>query len=381
LSSELAQAEENSDEHWSVTDAEKRFLARLDQERPSAAGAKPDKSSPASVGQRYTYRPSRIRWKEVWMAFAAAVLLAVALGFVLYKTGLRRGIDSARVTSTPSKVLEAASGAQVAEAGSAREELEAKLAERDKAIEELKRRLSEQRKTVLSLQPTNLPENTAKIPDREASGQEIERNKAAELAAAQAKLTGIQKTLDAATIERNEMSNRAAALEEKLADLSHLDKQREHVIDEKDAQIANLQELLEHDRDIRELMSSRDLYIADVYDVSGKGTAKTYGRVFCTKGKRLIFHAFDLDKEPGVQNASTFQAWGRKGPDKQQARSLGIFYEDDIKKKHWILKADDPKALEDIDAVFVTVEPHGGSQHPSGKQLLFAWLRVDPNHP
>jgi hypothetical protein len=38
-------------------------------------------------------------------------------------------------------------------------------------------------------------------------------------------------------------------------------------------------------------------------------------------------------------------------------------------------------SLEDIDAVFVTVEPHGGSQHPSGKQLLFAYLRVSPNHP
>jgi len=45
------------------------------------------------------------------------------------------------------------------------------------------------------------------------------------------------------------------------------------------------------------------------------------------------------------------------------------------------LKANDPKTLEDIDAVFVTVEPHGGSQHPSGKALLFASLRISPNHP
>ena len=33
------------------------------------------------------------------------------------------------------------------------------------------------------------------------------------------------------------------------------------------------------------------------------------------------------------------------------------------------------------DDVFVTVEPDGGSQHQSGKQLLFAFLRVTPNHP
>ena len=45
------------------------------------------------------------------------------------------------------------------------------------------------------------------------------------------------------------------------------------------------------------------------------------------------------------------------------------------------LKAEDPKALADIDAVFVTVEPHGGSPRPTGKQLLFAYLRIGPNHP
>jgi hypothetical protein len=46
-----------------------------------------------------------------------------------------------------------------------------------------------------------------------------------------------------------------------------------------------------------------------------------------------------------------------------------------------VLKSDDPKVLSDIDAVFVTIEPHGGSNHPSGKPLLFAYLRIEPNHP
>jgi hypothetical protein len=36
---------------------------------------------------------------------------------------------------------------------------------------------------------------------------------------------------------------------------------------------------------------------------------------------------------------------------------------------------------EDIDAVFVMVKPNGGSQHPSVKPLLFACLRISPNHP
>ena len=82
-----------------------------------------------------------------------------------------------------------------------------------------------------------------------------------------------------------------------------------------------------------------------------------------------------------MKNASTFQAWGPRGVDKQQALSLGVFYEDNTNKKMWVLKFDDPKALATIDAVFVTVEPNGRSDHPSGKQLPFAYLRVNPNHP
>jgi hypothetical protein len=72
---------------------------------------------------------------------------------------------------------------------------------------------------------------------------------------------------------------------------------------------------------------------------------------------------------------------GASRTDKEQALSLGVFYEDNVAKKRWVLKASDPKTLEDIDAVFVTVEPGGGSLHPRGKQLLFAYLRVNPNHP
>ena len=167
-----------------------------------------------------------------------------------------------------------------------------------------------------------------------------------------------------------------------MEELTELARKREQVLDEQQAQISKQQELLDHDRDIRELMGARDLYIAEVHDVGGNGeTDKTYGRVFYTKGKSLIFYAYDLDQEAGLKTASTFQAWGRRGVDKEKALSLGVFYEDNSSKKRWVLKFDDPKALATIDAVFVTVEPNGGSHHPSGKQLLFAYLRVSPNHP
>jgi hypothetical protein len=164
-----------------------------------------------------------------------------------------------------------------------------------------------------------------------------------------------------------------------VSELTQITRDREQALDQQQAQEAKQQELLDHDRDIRELMGARDLYIAEVHDVGGTGeTDKTFGRVFYTKGKSLIFYAYDLDQETGLRTASTFQAWGRRGVDKQQALSLGIFYEDNASKKRWVLKFDDPKALANIDAVFVTVEPSGGSHHPSGKQLLFAYLRVNP---
>jgi hypothetical protein len=153
------------------------------------------------------------------------------------------------------------------------------------------------------------------------------------------------------------------------------------LLEDREKALNQQDELLAHDRDIREVMGARNLYIAEVYDTDEKGaTRKPYGRVFYTKEKSLIFYAYDLDQQGG-NPARTFQAWGRRGPDFKQAVSLGIFYEDNASKKRWVLKSEDPKTLAQIDAVFVTVEPHGGSDKPSGKPLLFAYLRVNPNHP
>jgi len=61
--------------------------------------------------------------------------------------------------------------------------------------------------------------------------------------------------------------------------------------------------------------------------------------------------------------------------------NLGIFYQDSVSKKRWVLRFDDPRALDQINAVFVTVEPRGGSHKPSGRPLLFASLKIEPNHP
>jgi len=198
---------------------------------------------------------------------------------------------------------------------------------------------------------------------------------AQQLSVAQANLQGLQQKLDASTSQGAANVVELASLRGKVGQLSD-------ALHDRDQEVAREQSLLDHDRDIRELMGSRDLYIAEVYDVAKTGdTEKPFGRVFYTKGKSLIFYAYDLDQQPGTKNASTFQAWGRRGPDTGHAVNLGILFQDNASKKRWVLKSQDPKMLGEIDAVFVTVEPSGGSTHPSGKPFLFAYLRNDPNHP
>jgi len=140
--------------------------------------------------------------------------------------------------------------------------------------------------------------------------------------------------------------------------------------------------LLVADRDIRDLMGARNLRIIDVFDVDGKGkTRKPFGRVFFTEGKSLIFYAFDLGNErPGLQSAA-YQAWGSEGSFEHGVRSLGIFYRDDQKSNRWVLKFDDPDTLAEIDSVFVTTEPAGGSKKPTGGRLLAAYVKASLNHP
>ena len=50
-----------------------------------------------------------------------------------------------------------------------------------------------------------------------------------------------------------------------------------------------------------------------------------------------------------------------------------------VSKKRWEPKFNDAKTLWQIDAVFITPEPQGGSQKPSRKPFLFPYLKMNPN--
>jgi hypothetical protein len=139
------------------------------------------------------------------------------------------------------------------------------------------------------------------------------------------------------------------------------------------------QELLSAGRDIRDVMAARNLHIIDVHDMDAHGESRPFGRIFLTEGKRLIFYAYDLDAIR-VKDAS-FQAWGQRENSGQTVVNLGLLYIDDQKQSRWALKVEDPNLLKAINSVFVTLEPSGGTSKPTGKKLMYAYLRNPINHP
>jgi hypothetical protein len=183
-----------------------------------------------------------------------------------------------------------------------------------------------------------------------------------------------QSQLAALLRERDGALARNADFESKIARLSVQ-------VSDKERQIAEDEQFLNSDRDIRDLMGARQLYIADVFDVdSHSRTRPPFGRIFYTQGKSLIFYAFDLDNQKGAVRASAFQVWGKSATAKMP-RSLGILYLDNESSRRWLLRSDNAEQLEKMDSVFVTVEPQGGSPKPTGKPFLYALLRKEANHP
>jgi len=322
-------------------------------------------------------RRVQVNWNYVWMPFAAAVVLTVALGIYSFQVGKRRGQGVVHATPSIASAKVDALEQTISDAGHDREVLQAQLASRDRVIAELRRQVADQTAALDEMKSAQLNLEHSLQSD-EAAKQQVAQERSTlsqQLDVAQTSLQKIQAELDSLRHERTQDQSRANSLEAQIRDLHGQ-------LSDREQELGKQQELLAHDRDIRDLMGARDLYIAEVYDVARDGqTQKPYGRVFYTKGKSLVFYAYDLDQQTGLKSASTFQAWGSRGLDKQQATSLGVFYEDNAAKKRWVLKFDDPKKLEQINAVFVTVEPNGGSHKPSGKPLLFAYLKVDPNHP
>jgi flagellar motor protein MotB len=158
----------------------------------------------------------------------------------------------------------------------------------------------------------------------------------------------------------------------------------EKALEEQKASIERERELLANGREVRDIMGARNLHIVDVYDTDGKGhTRRAFGRAFYTQGKSLIFYAFDLPAEKADSSKYAFYAWGKNsGSPSSATHGLGIFYHDDQAQRRWVMEFSDPKVLNEIDTVFVTLEPKNKALHtPTGKPILDAYFGSPANHP
>jgi hypothetical protein len=356
--------------------AEARLFERLSREKYTSNGtsSEPSNGAPTFVQGASGVRKS-IERLESYLPYAAGIILIVTLGMVLLRKDDKHVADILHGLENQSQLAAGSGRARVP--GNLDEANQQQLAERDKVILELRTQVQRQSAELASLRAREQDlQSHVQVTEAEKNRSVAERDALAQKAdAAETSLLKLQNDLQVAVQAREGDTLRSSTIEGKLAEASTL-------LGDRDRTIGQLQSLLDHDRDIRELMGARDLYIAEVYDVARSGEMqKPCGRVFLTKGKSLIFYAYDLDEAPGLKNGSTFQAWGSLGPDREHALNLGVFYEDNVAKKRWIVRSDDAKTLQQIQAVFVTIEPKGGSDKPSGKPFLFAYLRADPNHP
>jgi septal ring factor EnvC (AmiA/AmiB activator) len=318
-----------------------------------------------------------------------ALLIPVAAVFVLgvfsaYQVGVYKATRAA-TTQRASNDVETSMRRQLAGALKVRTALDEQLASSAKSIERLSHRVAREEKDLAHLKRLNasLEERTQALSLAYQSQSNLLGSVSLQRDSLQGELTKTQASLQTVRQELNTLQDvrqkdlqRTANLETEINGLSAQLRDRAKTIDQQEQFLAS-------DRDIRELMGARQLYIADVLDVAQNGrTQKPYGRIFYTQGKSLIFYAFDLDAQPGFGEAKSFQAWGRPDSDQAKPVSLGIFYMDNETNRRWVLKSDNPSLLAQIDAVFVTVEARGGSKKPSGKPFLYAYLRKAPvNHP
>jgi len=154
-------------------------------------------------------------------------------------------------------------------------------------------------------------------------------------------------------------------------------------LSEKSAVLDKERQLLALGRDVSDLMGARNLHIVDVVDTDPKGkTRPAFGRVFFTDGKSLVFYAYDLNEAKLEKTNYQYRVWAKQESAERQVRNLGIFYSDDKSQRRWVFKCDDPSVLKVIDSVFVTLEPaNADPSHPEGPNLMYAYLRGQPNHP
>ena len=263
---------------WDIDQAERELFARIEEENLSGdqdavqrpnSGHSPLASAPKPITPRL-WTP----WAHLWGQFAAGILLVAAIAAMTYRIGIRRGTEVAsQVAPTPvshsqptsdradARRAPAVSPATSENGVAAREvaALQAQLDARLTEIDHLKTELAQSERS----RSLDEAQRVQFVQDHRTLAEQLE--------AAQHDLEATRGELSSATSQES-ATNRA--LEQNVDQLNAS-------VRERDQEVARERELLDKDRDIRELMGSRDLYIAEVYDVAKTGdTEKPFVRVF-----------------------------------------------------------------------------------------------------
>jgi predicted nucleic acid-binding Zn-ribbon protein len=338
-------------ESFSLEAAEQRLMSRLDHV-PAEKVSAPSRRTP---------------WLALTGALAACLALGAFAGVHWYRSRPELQTQPTAVAQSETQKPLIPSSNDQTNLRPDFEHTQVKVAELERQVNEGKENLQQANASLARMHQQLEADATAR---NKSSDERNQLNQ--QLVAAQAEAQLLRDKNAATNTTAAQQGARTTSLEARLRDVNS-------ELEEKDRMLALDKEFLAHDREIRDLIGARDLYIADIYDVAQTGkTNKAFGRIFYTKDKSLVFYGYDLDKQSGLKQSVAFQAWG-SGDDKQDV-SLGLFYQDDTHKR-WVLRFNDTKTLAHLNKVFVTAEPQGGSAKPTGKPLLLAYLQMQPNHP
>ena len=350
-----------------------RFFERAQEEGIRFSDAVARKTRDV-VPSRFSFYRAPLWWQQPRIAFAACLLITVSTlgGYHLY----RHHWASANFTSvanphTPEPVVADHSQQQVADLSRKNQRLAQQVEELSASVQQLNGRIR--------LRDANLESASA---ERMALAADRDRLQA-QLEDAQRVLVESQAAVASSQREIAALQGRTKDLESNLvADHARLVDTTQELM-EKTASLDKEHQLLALSRDVSDLMGARNLHIVDVVDTDARGkTQPAFGRIFFTEGKSLLFYAFDLNEAKLERAKLEYRVWAKQETGNKKVRNLGIFYRDDKTQRRWVFKCDDPRILKEIDSVFVTLEaPNSNPSYPKGANLMYAYLRGQPNHP
>ncbi len=261
----------NQEFAWDREEAKARLLSSVDvpggARRPQRPG--PSETSPIRARRVGTSRATP------FLRIAAVVLLAV---FGAYQVGLKMGVERAANSQAPSRDTAATLRQQLASAQEQRAALDEKLASDSKITADLEGRASRTEKELTQLRALNASLE-AKTQDLGTQNQQqstslstlsTERESLQQkLHASENLLQSVRQDLSASQDDRQEALLRSASLETQINQLLVQ-------LRERDSASQRQEQYLASDRDIRELMGARQLYIADVFDIDPQGRTKKH---------------------------------------------------------------------------------------------------------